>query len=475
MVTTIEDLSIVHITIHEYIPPLEILGFTTYHTSSFFEAVHQLASGNSFAVLADFREWTDEYIVDVMEFMAHLKQRYPDRYRIIVNVDESVKFFIHSMEEDNLIHLYTEKGIHVNDIYQQLNRLKAEYLLHFSKTTMVESYLAKKMKIQQMLEKEEIKAREEYFESLINTQFIELLMGLSEASDKMHMASLLIDFANGLKATIGIATSLYFSQGVYGTTLDRRYLETAFSALNQLEMIGNYFNQKILTMFVFYIRSLLHHAIGNDEESKETILAADQLKKWFQMNNKEIEVVDIFDTIGFFFQSLMLETDAKEKEEDFKYAMNTLLKIPIEQLVWLRGPFFEMGEDLAKSLKNTVVITSGMLTVFYKSNIEAENPELPILLGNFVMALMTLVNEFGDGEALERIYFKKGAIYVQPTEDLTFILFTISRDVRDKVALKEFATKSKEVFHKYELTDYNVLPNEVIDELDRLAIKYFGN
>ena len=138
MVTTIEDLSIVHITIHEYIPPLEILGFTTYHTSSFFEAVHQLASGNSFAVLADFREWTDEYIVDVMEFMAHLKQRYPDRYRIIVNVDESVKFFIHSMEEDNLIHLYTEKGIHVNDIYQQLNRLKAEYLLHFSKTTMVE-------------------------------------------------------------------------------------------------------------------------------------------------------------------------------------------------------------------------------------------------------------------------------------------------------------------------------------------------
>lgn len=421
-------------------------------------------------------DWGDQWIADIMLFLDHLRERFPDRYRFIINVDEGIKPIILSMEEDQLIHGYFDAYSDQNQIAEHLSFLHDEYLLRYSQSTMGDSFLEHRVHIQRIRDEVEKEQMGEYLEAVVDAQFIELALGLNEVKEKRRLANLLIDYVNGLKAMIGLSSKLLFQKGVYIPNKEMRYLSIIFNALNQIEIIGTYFNQKILMMFSLYLRSLIYHSINDRENAEGTFLAADQMKQWFQKNNHELEVVNIFDTIGFFYLSLLEEEtlNVSTAEEDFLYTLNSLLNIPVEELIWLKEPFFGIDDLLPDDLHHSIIITSNMMTLYYRSNVPTANSEFPILLGNFVNALMTLVNEFGDSESLERIYFKKGGIYVYPVNGLNFILFTMNKEIRDKVALKEFSAKAIQIFNNHGLTSYNYMPNEVIDELNELAKSYFG-
>ncbi len=472
----IEKLSIIHLKVHDLVPIPKIDNFPIHSTTSGYEAAFLIGKTPSFCVLIDMRDWEEEYIAETMIFLDHLRSRYPDRYRYCINVDEGIKPTILNMEEDDLIHDFFE--IHDADrhIGKHLSLLHDEYLLRYSRSTMIENFLAQRVQIQRIRDAVDLELMGEYLEAVIDANFIELALGLNEVKEKRKLANLLIDYVNGLKAMIGLAAKLLYQKGVYLQTKETRYLSMIFNALNQIEIVGTYFNQKILMMFSLYVRSLIYHSIHDRENAEGTFLAADQMKQWFQQNDSELDIVNIFDTIGFFYLSLLENEiiNMDEAERDFLYALDSLLSIPIEELIWLREPFFALDDLLPEGLHHSIIITSNMMTLFSRSNIPSANQDLPILLGNFVNALMTLVNEFGDSESLERIYFKKGAIYVYPVDNLNFILFTMNKEIRDKVALKEFSAKAVNIFKKYEITSYNYIPNEAISELNHLAKSYFG-
>ncbi len=472
----IERLSIIHLKVHDLVKAPKIDEFPIYSTTSGYEAAFLVGKTPSFCVLIDLKDWEDEFIANSMVFLSHLKSRYPDRYRYFINVDEGIKPTILNMEEDELIHGFFEIDNTDTQIGNYLLSLHDEYLLRYSRSTMIENFLAQRVKVQRVRDALDQQLMEEYLETVIDANFLELALGLNEVKEKRKLANLLIDYVNGLKAMIGLAAKVLYQNGVYQPNKETRYLSTIFNALNQIEIIGTYFNQKILMMFSLYVRSLIYHSIHDRENAEGTFLAADQMKQWFQHNDSEIDVVNIFDTIGFFYLSLLENEilDMDEAEKDFLYALDALLSIPVEELVWLKEPFFGLDELIPEGLQHSIIITTNMMTLYYRSNISSANQDFPILLGNFVNALMTLVNEFGDSESLERIYFKKGAIYVYPVRKLNFILFTMNKEIRDKVALKEFSTKAVDVFKKYDVTSYNYIPNEVIDELNDLAKSYFG-
>ncbi len=419
------------------------------------------------------RDWEEDWIANIILLMDHIKQRYPDRYRFLINVDEGIKPTVLNMEEDGLIHGFFTINDGWGSILKKMNELHNNYLLHYTQSTMVENFLLKKVQLQRIRNGVEQEALEEYLESLIDANFLELVMGLNEAKKKRQFGNLLIEYIVGLKAIIGLAAKLLYQKGVYKKK-NIQYLKTIFNAINQMELIGTYFNQKVLMMFSLYLRSLIFHSIGDRKNAEGTFLAADQMKQWFQKNNKEIDIISIFDTIGFFYLSLIEEFQVENAEKDFIFTLETLLNIPVEELIWLKEPFFGAETLPSNKLKHAISITTNMLTIYSRSNLKGGNPELPILLGNFVTALMTLVNEFGDKEILERIYFKKGAIYVYPLDQFTFILFTTHKEFRDKVALKEFATYTKEIFKEANIETYNSIPLEVMNQIDELAKKYFG-
>ncbi len=388
------------------------------------------------------------------KLLRELRLRFPGIHRVVVNKKVSLK--------QTLVEWKTKGWI--TKLYEDF---ADEKFLHFVSNSLTKDPRSR-LKTPVILDTSSLENQH-----YISDTFLQLISTMTSSDKSTEIGNLFIDFLRGKISELRMVLEIFNANPIKNLDQREKLIETASDVLNQIEILIYFFDQKILSIHIYFIQSVLNYLSGHQHLANDSLKTALEFKSWFEGNYPELDFSVLNSEINRI--STITEQFSKVLTEDIELTCRkSIVNVVADDIlsyISINSFMFESNHQVKKDL--TFIMIYDSITLYSKTSKRYANKEIPTLVGSFISALFALVSEIDENEdRIDTITLFKGAIYLFKSQKFIFVLYTNFQDLRDKIALKRLGLSLVNELKGSDEITYGV-SSQVQNLITKTLIKYF--